>query len=169
MPTIVAEGRKHGVFRQRLRALQRLGQSEVDHLGHRPAVVLGDQNVRGLNVAVDNPFLVGMLHRLADLHEQIEPGRDRQPPLVAVLRQRNAVHQLHDEIGATIFGRAAVEHFGDIRMVHQRQRLALGFKPGQHGLGSHAGLDQLEGDHSPHRLALLGHPDRAHAPFADHL
>ena len=28
-------------------------------------------------------------------------------------------HQLHDEIGATIFGRTAVEHFGDIGMIHE--------------------------------------------------
>ena len=33
--------------------------------------------------------------------------------------------------------------------------------------GVHAGLDELQGDLVPHRLRLLGHPDRAHAALAD--
>ena len=36
----------------------------------------GDQDVGGLQVAVDDPLLVGVLHRLADRHEQLEPGAD---------------------------------------------------------------------------------------------
>ena len=50
-----------------------LGDAEVDHLGHRPAVVEGDQDVRRLQVAVDHALLVGVLHRLADRHEQRQP------------------------------------------------------------------------------------------------
>ena len=109
--------------------LQRLSQTEVDHLGNRPAVVLSDQNVRRLDVAVDDPFLMGMLNRLANLHEQFQPIRNRHPPLVAVLREWNSADQLHDEIRASLFGGAAVKHLGDVRMVHQRQGLPLGFKP----------------------------------------
>jgi len=50
----------------------------LDHLGHRPAVVLGHHYVRGLDIAVDNSLWEGMLQRLADLHKQIEPGHDDQ-------------------------------------------------------------------------------------------
>ena len=44
----------------------RLGHAEVDDLGHRLAVVFGHQHVRGLDVAVDDAFLMGVLDRLAD-------------------------------------------------------------------------------------------------------
>ena len=45
---------------------ERLGDAEVDHLGHRLAVDLGDEDVRGLQVAVQNGLLMSVLHRLAD-------------------------------------------------------------------------------------------------------
>ena len=51
----------------------RLGDAEVDHLRHRPAVLHGDQDVRRLDVAVDDALLVGVLDRLADLDEQLQP------------------------------------------------------------------------------------------------
>jgi hypothetical protein len=44
----------------------RLGDAEVDDLGHRLAVLLGDEDVGRLEVAVDDALLVGVLHRLAD-------------------------------------------------------------------------------------------------------
>ena len=50
-----------------------LGDAEVDHLGHRLAVVEGDQDVGRLDVAVDDPLLVGVLDRLADRDEQLQP------------------------------------------------------------------------------------------------
>ena len=51
----------------------RLGHAEVDHLRHRLAVVQGDQHVGRLEVAVDDPLLVGVLDRLADRDEQLQP------------------------------------------------------------------------------------------------
>ena len=42
-------------------------------LGTGGAVVERDQDVRRLDVAVDDPLLMGVLHGLADQHEQVEP------------------------------------------------------------------------------------------------
>ena len=53
--------------------LGRLGHAEVDHLGHRLAVVERDQHVGRLDVAVDDALLVGVLDRLADRDEQLQP------------------------------------------------------------------------------------------------
>ena len=53
--------------------LGRLGDAEVDDLGHRLAVVQRDQDVGRLEVAVDDPLLVGVLDGLADLDEQLQP------------------------------------------------------------------------------------------------
>ena len=52
-------------------------------------------------------------------------------------------------------------------MVHQRQRLPLGFEAGDDLLGVHAQLDDLERDAAAHRFLLLGHVDDAAAAFAD--
>jgi hypothetical protein len=51
-------------------------------------------------------------------------------------------------------------------VVHQGQGLPFGLKPGQHLLGVHAGLDDLERDRPAHRIGLFGHPHAAHAAFA---
>ena len=69
--------------------------------------------------------------------------------------------------GRPVAGRAGVEHLGDVRVVHQGQRLPLGLEAGEDLLRVHPGLDELERDQSFDRLGLLGHPDRAHAALAD--
>ena len=52
-------------------------------------------------------------------------------------------------------------------MFHEGQGLALGLEPADDLLGVHAGLDELQRNHSLDGLGLLSHPDRAHAAFAD--
>ena len=71
VPTICAEFRVERLLGQLL--TDRLGHAEVDDLGHRLAVVDRDQDVRRLEVAVDDAFLMGMLHGLADRNEQFQP------------------------------------------------------------------------------------------------
>jgi hypothetical protein len=44
-----------------------LGDAEVDDLGHGAPSLTGDEDVGGLDVAVDDALLVGVLDRLADL------------------------------------------------------------------------------------------------------
>ena len=136
-------------------------------LGTGLAVVALDQDVRRLQVAVDDPLLVRVLHRRADLAEQRQPLRQAEPVLVAVVGERDALDQLHDEERPAAVGGAGVEHLGDVRVVHQRQGLPLGLEPGQDGPRVHARLDQLERHLPLDRLGLLGEVDAAHAPFAD--
>ena len=64
-------------------------------------------------------------------------------------------------------GGPAVEHLGDVGVVHQRQGLPLGLEPGDHLPGVHARLDDLQGDLAADRLGLLGHEDDAEAALAD--
>ena len=136
-------------------------------LGTGAVVVLGDEDVRGLEVAVDDALLVGVLDGLADRREQFEPLAEREVFFVAVLGDGDAFDQLHHEVRPAGVGRAGVEHLGDVRMVHHRQRLPLGLEAGDHLPGVHARLDDLQRDRPLDRLGLLGHEDDAHAAFAD--
>ena len=79
-------------------------------------------------------------------------------------------HQFHDEVTAgplSVVPR--IEHLGDVRMIHHRQRLPLRLEPGDDLLGVHPQLDDLERHPPPHRLGLLGHIDHAAAAFTDAL
>ena len=72
--------------------------------------------------------------------------------LVAVIGDAHAAHQFHDEVGPARFGRAGIEHLGDVRMIHHGQRLPLGFEAGDDLLGVHAQLDDLQRDAAAHRF-----------------
>ena len=54
-------------------SLGRFGDAEVNDFGHRHAVVQGDEDVRGFDVAMDDALLVSVLDGVADLDEQFEP------------------------------------------------------------------------------------------------
>ena len=148
---------------------RRLGNAEVDDFRLGPAVHCRHQDVARLQVTVDDPFLVRVLHRLADLDEQFEPGPHGQPLPVAVLDDGRPIHQFHHEKRLAGRGGAAVVDAGDVRVVHQGERLPLGVEPGQHPLRVHPGLDQFERDLPLHRLGLVGPVDRPHPALADDL
>ena len=50
---------------------------------------LRDQNVRGLQVPVDDAFLMGVLDGLADLAEQLQPLIRRESVAVTVIGDRD--------------------------------------------------------------------------------
>ncbi len=149
------------------RLVDGFGDAEVDHLGDRHVVVVGDQDVRRLDVPVDDAFLMGVLDRLADLDEQLQPLAGGVSARVAVFGDRRPFDQFHDEVRPPGFGAAAVQHRGDALVVHQGQGLPLGLEAGDDLPGVHARLDDLQGDFAFDRLLLHGHVDHAHAAVAD--
>jgi len=102
---------------------------------------------------------VGMLHGGADGQEQIEPFANTQAVLVAVLGDGQAFDVLHHEVGPSVRGQSRIVHAGDMRMLHQRQRLLLGLEAGQYLLGVHARLGDLQCDAPFNRAPLLGQVD----------
>jgi hypothetical protein len=54
-------------------------------------------------------------------------------------------------------------------MIHERERLPLGLKPGDYLLGVHSGFDDLDRHLTPNWSGLLCQPDLTHAAFADPL
>ena len=97
------------------------------------AVVQRDQDVGRLEVAVDDALLMGVLHRLADRHEQLQPLPRRQVVLVAELGDRHALDQLHHEVrparGRSRPPSNTLAMFGWSMM---RQGLPLGLEAGDH-------------------------------------
>ena len=69
--------------------------------------------------------------------------------------------------GRPLVRRAGVEDLRDVRMVHHRQRLALGLEARDDFARVHARLDDLERHAPRHRLHLFGHPDDAESALAD--
>ncbi len=117
---------------------------------------------------MDDPLLVGVLDRLTHRHEQFEPLVRGKLAFVAELRDRHALHQFHDEVRAR-FVQTTVEHLGNVRVIHQRERLPFGIEARQHGFRVHAGLDELHRHKSLHGFRLLRPPDGTHAALADGL
>jgi len=76
----------------------RLRYAEVDHLRQRLAIPLSDQYVRWLEVAVNHPFLMGMLHGVADRQKQLHALAIAQLVGIAILRRSASIHILHDEV-----------------------------------------------------------------------
>jgi hypothetical protein len=61
------------------------------------------------------------------------------------------------------------ENLGNVRVIHQGQRLPLRLEAGDDLSGVHAGLDDLQGHLAPDRLLLLGKEDNPEAALADPL
>ena len=61
----------------------------------------------------------------------------------------------HDEVGPSVRVGTGVEDPGDVGVIHQRERLALGFEPGDYLPAVHARLDNLQRHVPPNRLELL--------------
>ena len=86
---------------------------------------------------------------------------------VAILGDRLACDELHHEERLAGLGGAAVEHAGDVRVVHQRECLPLGVEASEDRARVHADLDQLERDLAFDRCRLACPINGAHAPLAE--
>lgn len=149
------------------RVIEGLGDAEVDDLGAWGALVKGDEDVGGFDVAVDDAFLVGVLDGVADLEEESETFGHGETVAVAVFGDAQAGDQLHDEEGPAGGGGAGVEDAGDVRVVHEGQRLALGLESSDDGPAVHAGFEDFESDAAADGGELLGQEDDADAALAD--
>jgi hypothetical protein len=69
---------------------------------------------------MNDPLLMGVLHRVADRYEQFQALANRVLVIIAVLDNCKSLYQFHDEIRPTSFGHSSVEHFGNVGMIHHR-------------------------------------------------
>ena len=140
-----------------------LREAEVEDLG-LPA--RGHEDVRGLEVAVDDPLRVGRLEGVRDLGPQVEERAELERPLADPLRERLPLQQLHgDEVLALVLVDRV--HGADAGVVEGRggAGLALEARERVRVLGQLRG-QELERDVAA-ELRVLGLVHDAHAPAAE--
>ena len=157
---------EHGGVRPGL--VHGFGDAEIDHLGDGVSVDLRNQYVGGLEIAVDYALLMGVLHGFAHRQKQPQPLLGVETMPVAIVCDGDAVHILHHEERAALFGGAGVVHAGDVGMVHQGHRLPLIGEAREHLAGVHAQLDDFQGHHAMDGSRLFGQIHGSHATFAQH-
>ena len=145
------------------RGVDRLGQSEVEHL-HRPA--RRQLDVGGFQVAVDDPCAVRGLERIADLFGGMKRLVDRQWPLRDPIRQRGALDELEHQ-RLRIGGIFQTVDPADVGMVERGQHLRFAAEPRQPvGIVREGFGKDLQRD-IPTELRIPGSIHFAHAALAN--
>ena len=101
--------------------LRQLGQAEVEDLR---LAALGDEDVGGLDVAVDDALRVRGVEGVCNLDPEIERDFERERPVVDAVLQRLAVEELHRDERLAL-GLADVVDRADVRVVERRGRARL--------------------------------------------
>jgi len=143
------------------------GDAEINDLGARLAVLFGDEDVRGLEVAVDDAFLMRVLDGLADLDEEREAGGQGKGVCIAVVGDARAGHVIHDEKRPAGGGGPAIEDAGDVGMVHPGKGFPLDRETGHHRAGVQAELEDFQRDLAVDGFVLLGQKHDAKTALAD--
>src|SRR5689334_5781249 len=89
----------------------------------RDAAIGGDENVRRLEIAVDDEVAMRVLYGVAHVAEELETCLDGQLSRLTVRIDRFAGDVLHGEPGNAIGGDATVEEVRDSRMIELRENL----------------------------------------------
>ena len=98
------------------------------------------------------PFLMCVLHGLANMGEQLQPLTNAQVMPITEIGDGNAADQFHHKVRPARLGGATVKYLGNVRVIHQRQGLPLGLKTGHHLPGIHARFDDLQRHLAANRL-----------------
>jgi hypothetical protein len=118
-----------GVLRQRCAAVRVVGcrQQPGDAEVQQPHLAIGrDQDVAGLEVAMDDQPRMRVLHRVEHLVEQGQPAFHAQPLAVAPLVHGSAVGDpFHRHPGRAVGVDAGVVQPCDVRVLQPRQDVAL--------------------------------------------
>jgi hypothetical protein len=149
---VVDRADPHARLRQPALRAGVLGEAEVGEVGVIGAVAVGDQDVGGLDVAVDEPARVRDVERAADLHEDRRGAAWVEPAGALDERaQVGALDEAHrDEQQAVDLARVVDRH--DVRVLERRgdPRLALEALA-EVLVGREVRRDDLEGDRAVER------------------
>ncbi len=141
---------------------EEVGQAEVHHLH---AARLGEEDVAGLEVAVQEPGSVGVGQRAGHLAAHVHGLVHRKWTAGQPRGQRLAPEQLEDQVRAGL-ALPVVEDGDDVLVLEAGRRLGLLEQHGVELPGPHAGAHRLEGHRAP-QVLVAGLEDHAEAAAAD--
>ena len=158
---VVDLGGRGGVAAERAR----LGLPREPEVEHLDAPVGRQEQVLGLEVAVDDPLLVRRRESMRDLRRVLRGLARRQRAGLEPLAQRFALQQLHDGVGHAVRG-AEVEDREDVRVRERGDRARLALEARERlGVGRNPLRQHLERDvaRQPRvaRAVDLAHSSRA--------
>lgn len=156
-------GRAHEGLRLHLAARNlgpQLRQTEVQHL-HPP--ILGDEDVLGFEIPVDDALFVGRSEPTGDLQSDLDGLPGSQRPAAQPLPERLALQQFHHQVGRSLVC-PEVENGEDVRMGERRQGAGLLLEAGQAVRVRAEGLRQHLQRHLPAQLRVLRPVHLAHPP-----
>ena len=155
-----------------LRHLRVIRQSRDAEVADREAIVRVEQEVRGLDVAMDDPRGVGDVQPGRGLSQPAQRRRDGHP-LAGVARgsqpigHRSAAEVLHDDEGVVAVLADVVDRHDVPLVAHLRGRARLALKPGAStGVGGELRAEHLHGDEAAEQK-VLGLPHRGHSAAGD--
>jgi hypothetical protein len=122
-----------------------------------------EQNIGGLEIAVQNPLLVGIMHSLGNLDEELGrlPGLADQ--VENLLAEVAAFHQFHADVRVPLLLADLVDRH-HMRVLQPGDRFGFFSEPLDRGRGPRAAQpDHLQSD-DPVEHDLQGLVDHAHAP-----
>ena len=87
-----------------------------------------DQDIRGLQVAVQNAALMRMNNAVTRVHKQFHPGLNTCAFQIAMRMNGQPRNQRHGEPRSSVGRSATFKNRGHIRVIHERHGLLLGAK-----------------------------------------
>jgi len=143
-----------------------LRQAEVENLG---IAAWGDENIGGLDVAMNDPGVVGRSQRIGDPDSEREQRFHLQWLAGDALFQGGALQILHDDEGAAVLFTDVINR-ADVRVIQGRRSLGLAPESAQgFGIAGEVIGQKLESDESlePAVFGLIDHPHAAVSQFLD--
>ena len=134
----------------------RARDAEVDHLRVRLAADHLHEDVRGLQVAVQDAQRMRGADRCAGLEEELDARAQREFRIAAILDDSAAADALHHHVGAAIGGDPVVVDARDVRMLERRERLSLRLNARREPRFGGVFEEKLDGDLALDRRLLLG-------------
>ncbi|HUI77606.1 MAG TPA: hypothetical protein VLY24_06805 [Bryobacteraceae bacterium] len=138
------------------------GEAEIEDLG---VAALADENVGGLNVAVNNALVVGGIERVGDFDGQGKKFVEFHRLAADAVLQGHAIEVLHGDEGPA-FMFANVVNGADVGVVQGGSGLSFALKPGQRiAIAGDLFGQELQG-HEAAQAGVFGFVDNAHSAAA---
>ena len=130
--------------------------------------MLDAEEVRGLEIAMNDAEDVGLGERFACLQHEIDRLLDRQRPVfLQPVGEIGAFEVLHDDVRSAVFELSYVRHPRDVLAFDLHRRLCFSAEAGHRvAIFERVGKEELQGDLLIELKVMGGHHD-SHSPFAE--